>query len=50
MCEEYVSLQSASEESETWMLGCGNGESLTVRCFDEACYVKEMKADRVQKK
>jgi hypothetical protein len=43
MCEESISLQTATEESETWLLGCGNDDSLTVRCFDEDCYVKGMK-------
>lgn len=41
-CAEAVSLQQASLESETWGLLCGNGESLTVRCFDGDCYVRKL--------
>jgi hypothetical protein len=40
-CQSGISLQSVGKESETWMLACGDGESLTVRCFDEDCYVKQ---------
>jgi hypothetical protein len=43
MCEESISLQTATEESETWVLGCENDDTLTVRCFDEDCNVKGMK-------
>lgn len=40
-CKEAVSLQEVTEESETWILQCGDGESLTIRCFDGDCYVKQ---------
>lgn len=40
-CREAVSLQSVTRESETWILQCGGGESLLIRCFDGTCYVKQ---------
>ena len=40
-CKEGVSLQEVTEESETWILQCGDGESLTIKCFDGACYVEQ---------
>jgi cell division protein FtsN len=40
-CKEAFSLQEVTKESETWILQCGNGKSLTIRCADGACDVKK---------
>lgn len=41
-CEwEAVSLQEVTSENETWALLCAGNESLEVKCFDSACYVKQ---------
>lgn len=40
MCSESLSLKTKSEESELWILQCGDGETLEVRCFEEQCYLK----------
>ena len=40
-CTVGLSLQQVTRESETWMLDCGDGESLTVKCFDDTCYIKQ---------
>ena len=39
-CKAGISLQQVTKESETWILDCGDGESLTVKCFDDTCYLK----------
>lgn len=39
-CTESATMVAANEDSEKWVLGCGDGETLEVRCFDENCYVK----------
>lgn len=39
-CSRYASLIESSEDSETWLLGCGNGVSLTVQCTDSECLVQ----------
>lgn len=40
-CRAGISLRQVTRESETWKLDCGDGESLSVKCFDDACYVKQ---------
>ncbi|WP_205743104.1 hypothetical protein [Halioglobus maricola] len=40
-CQEAVSLLEVTAESEVWQLACGDEETLTVRCFDSECYVKQ---------
>lgn len=39
-CDQSAEMVKSTPESEVWRLGCGDGESLEVRCFDENCYVK----------
>ena len=39
-CDKGARMLSATEESEKWVLYCGDGETLGVRCFEENCYVK----------
>jgi hypothetical protein len=39
-CGEYASLIEATEQKETWLLGCGNGVSLTVQCANHECVVQ----------
>lgn len=41
MCEEYVSFLQQEDGAEKWLLGCGDGESLKVRCDDGACFVEQ---------
>lgn len=40
MCTAGARMTESTAESEKWELDCGDGESLRVRCFDDACYVK----------
>jgi hypothetical protein len=37
-CQSGARLLSASDESEKWVLDCGDGEVIEVRCFEERCY------------
>ena len=39
-CTDAVTLVERKTESEIWRLECGDGESITVRCFDDDCYTK----------
>lgn len=39
-CQKSVSLKERTQDSELWLLDCGDGESLEIRCFEEECYVK----------
>ncbi len=39
-CTQGATMTESTAESERWTLDCGDGESLQVRCFDDACYVK----------
>ena len=41
MCEEYVSFLQEDDGSERWLLGCGDGESLKVRCDEGTCFVEQ---------
>ena len=40
-CVEGISLLSVSEESETWMLACSEGEALKVECAANSCAVSQ---------
>lgn len=40
MCDKSIQLKSKSSESELWELTCNDGETLSVRCFDDTCYLK----------
>jgi len=40
-CGKSLTFKSAGSESELWELDCGDGEILRVRCFDDACYIKQ---------
>jgi hypothetical protein len=40
-CREAVSLQSVTNESESWALECGDGKNVFVRCFDDEYYIKK---------
>lgn len=40
MCTESARMVEKSAESEKWVLSCGDGETLQLRCFEDACYVK----------
>ena len=40
LCSESYALKTTDAESETWLLNCGDGQSIEVQCFDEDCYVK----------
>ena len=39
-CLQGARLLSATDDSEKWILDCGDGETIEVRCFEEACYSK----------
>ena len=39
-CLQGARLLSATNDSEKWILDCGDGETIEVRCFEEACYSK----------
>ena len=40
-CKESVSLMEKTEKSELWLLNCGSGEFLKVRCSKDKCYVEQ---------
>ena len=40
-CVEGISLLSVTDDSETWMLACGQGKSLKVECAADSCAVDE---------
>lgn len=40
-CKQSIELESRGSESETWVLQCGDGESLNVRCFGADCYITD---------
>jgi hypothetical protein len=40
-CTDSISLIEKSNDSDTWLLQCGDGESLQVTCFDDNCFVKQ---------
>ena len=40
-CVEGISLLSVTDDSESWMLACGQGKSLKVECAADSCAVDE---------
>ena len=39
-CNNGAKIVSQSEESVKWELDCGDGETLSVRCFEDDCYLR----------
>ena len=40
-CVEGISLLSVSDDSESWMLACSDGETLKVECAEDSCMIDE---------
>lgn len=40
MCTKQATMVETMTESEKWELDCGDGEKLSLRCFEDTCYVK----------
>ncbi|MDO8863712.1 hypothetical protein Q6D67_18630 [Haliea sp. E1-2-M8] len=38
-CEESASLLGVVDDTETWLLGCGDEGSMKVKCVENTCYV-----------